>query len=254
MRDQVLRELKQLSFVPKKWLGQNFTVDKRIIDYFVSELEPKSKVIEIGAGLGTLTLALADKAERVIAIERDRRLCEYLERKLKGVSNITLICSDALEYEFDEPWVVGSIPYSISGPLLAKLSTEGKWERALLLLQKDFVDRISAKPGTRDYGRLSVLVQLCCEVRKGPVWEPSSFWPRPKVLSQHVHLRKRRSVPKGLSEFLACLFSQKNKKVRKVAKSCGFEWDDDRRVREIEPEEFLEAFERHEGKVREPGS
>ncbi|ALU12129.1 hypothetical protein EYM_00660 [Ignicoccus islandicus DSM 13165] len=244
MRDLVLSEIGKLSFRPKKWLGQNFTVDRRIIDYFVSNIERSTEVIEIGTGLGTLTLALAEISKRVITIERDERLCNYLKRKLEKVSNVTLICGDALEYPFNKPWVVGSIPYSISGPLLAKLSTSSTWEKSLLLLQKDFVDRITARPGSKDYGRLSVMVQLCCEIEKGPVWPPNSFWPRPQVLSQHVHLKRLESVPEEFSKFLACLFSQKNKKLRKVARSCGFEWDDDRRVREVEPKEFLRVFER----------
>jgi len=234
-------KLAELGIRPSKKMGQNFTVNPKIIEFFLSEVPSGEVVIEIGAGLGALTAPLSKVSKKVIAIEKDLRLCNYL--KSLNLENVEVVCGDALELELDAPVVVGSLPYSISGPLLAKLFTEGRWNKGVFLLQKEVAERLVAEPGTKEYGRLTVLASLCCEARLGPVWGPESFYPKPEVLSRHVILIKKRSVPKEFSEFLACVFSQRNKKARKVLPSCGARWEGEERVRELPPESLWEAWE-----------
>ena len=237
-------ELARLGVRPRRRLGQNFTVNPKIISFFIYHIPPDSEVFEIGAGLGTLTEALAKKARRVVALEKDKRLCEYLNLKFGGDDRVEVLCGDALEVRVRSEVVAGSLPYSISGPLLAKLIMEDEWRTGIFLLQKEVAERLAAKPGTKQYGRLSVLAQLCCEVRLGPVWGPESFWPPPQVSSQHVIMIKNRNLPKDFSSFLACVYSQRNKLARKVLPRCGSSWEGGERVRELTPQQLLGAFER----------
>ncbi|NPA84832.1 MAG: ribosomal RNA small subunit methyltransferase A [Crenarchaeota archaeon] len=233
-------KLFEIGLRPSKRLGQNFTVNPKIVEYFASKVPEGAEVIEIGAGLGTVTKALARKAKAVAAVEKDKRLCELL--KELDIHNVKVLCTDALEVELDSEVVVGSLPYSISGPFLAKAFTSGSWKLAVFLLQKEVAERLLARPGSREYGRLTVLARLCCEAEPGPVWGPESFYPRPEVLSKHVVLKKVRSVPPEFSSFLACVFSQRNKKAKKVLPRCGAQWSGEERVRELTPEQLWEAY------------
>ncbi|UXD21796.1 16S rRNA methyltransferase [Ignicoccus pacificus DSM 13166] len=237
-------ELARLGVRPSKKLGQNFTVNPKIIEYFLSQVPPSSLVLEIGAGLGVLTEALSSRASKVIALEKDKRLCEYLAKRFKGNEKVLIVCGDALEYPLEAEILVGSLPYSISGPFLGRVFTEGKWKKAVFLLQKEVAERLVTEPGTKEYGRLSVMAQLCCDVELGPKWGPKSFWPPPEVESQHVVLKRKRSLPKEFSQFLACVFSQRNKKAKKVLPRCGSSWEGEERVRELTPQHLWEAFER----------
>ncbi len=241
MLEWTRRKLLELGVRPSKRLGQNFTVNPKIVEFFVSEVPSGSEVLEIGAGLGAVTKAIARKARRVIALEKDRRLCEFLKRELK-LPNVEVVCGDALEHPLDYEVLVGSLPYSISGPFLARTFTEGNWRKAVFLLQKEVAERLLAEPGSKDYGRLTVMARLCCEVKPGPVWGPESFFPKPEVLSRHVILIKKRSLPKEFSEFLACIFSQRNKKAKKVLARCGASWEGEERVRELTPEQIWSAW------------
>ncbi len=241
MLEWTRRELARLGVKPSRKMGQNFTVNPKIIEYFVSEVPRNVPVLEIGAGLGVLTEALA-KRGKVIAIEKDRRLCEFLKEKFKDEENVVIVCADALEYPLDQEIIVGSLPYNISGPFLGRLFTEGEWKKGVFLLQKEVAQRLSTEPGTKEYGRITVMAQLCCDVKLGPVWGPRSFWPPPEVESQHVVLIKKRTLPKEFSKFLACAFSQRNKKARKVLPRCGGHWDGEERVRELAPEDFWRVY------------
>jgi len=242
-------ELAKLGVRPRKKLGQNFTVNPKIISFFLSHVPEGSEVFEVGAGLGTLTEALRKKASKVIALEKDTRLCSYLKNKFEHAGNVEIVCGDALEIEIASDAVVGSLPYSISGPFIAKLATRDSWKKGVFLLQKEVAERLVASPGSKEYGRLSVLVQLCCKVELGPTWGPSSFWPPPQVKSQHVILVKERNLPKDLSDFLACVFSQRNKLAKKVLARCGSEWRGNaERVRDLMPQQLLEAYLKSLGK------
>ena len=236
--------LASLGVRPSRRLGQNFTVDPRIPSFFSSQVPQGSEVLEIGAGLGVVTEKIAPKAKVLIALEKDKRLYEFLKERFKGYENVKVVLGDALEYPLDKEVIVGSLPYSISGPFLARTFTEGEWRKAVFLLQKEVAQRLVAKPGSKDYGRLTVMAKLCCDVELGPTWGPKSFWPPPEVFSQHVILYKKRNLPKEFSDFLACIFSQRNKKAKKVLERCGRKWEGEERVRELSPETLWKIFSR----------
>jgi 16S rRNA (adenine1518-N6/adenine1519-N6)-dimethyltransferase len=191
---------------PKKSLGQNFLVDPRVQERIVSaaQIGPSDIVIEIGAGLGALTARLGDQAARVIAVDRDARLVEVLRAELGDRPNIEIVLGDALEFdlaqaarEVGQPLVVvGNLPYVITSPLLFATieATAGGQvvDRAIFMVQKEFAQRMLAPPGSRVYGRLSVMVQQACEAEILFHVGAGAFLPAPAVTSTVVRLRPRR--------------------------------------------------------------
>lgn len=193
--------LKAHGLAASKERGQNFLVQPATALAIVrtAGLEPGEVVVEIGAGLGALTLAAADQAGRLIAVELDRGVHEALQGILEsnGVSKVELRHANALDLDWraiaDEAGapvsVLGNLPYNISSQLLFRLiEARHAWRRATLMVQKEVAVRLMAGPGSRDYGRLSVLVQAWCELQPGIKVGPDQFFPRPKVASQVVHL------------------------------------------------------------------
>jgi len=175
---------------PNKKLGQNFIKDLRVIDRIldVSELSSEDEVLEIGPGLGALTSALADKAQRVIAIEKDRKLFEHLGEFFNGYPNVELINQDALKTDYGSLYsgnklkVIANLPYSVSSPLLFKLLEAREYFSTLvLMLQFEVGERIAASPGGKTYGSISVLLQTFMDITSEFRVSPESFWPKPKV-------------------------------------------------------------------------
>ena len=175
---------------PSKSLGQNFITDKRVIERIVSEAEitTDDEVLEIGPGLGALTFALARKAARVVAVEKDARLAERLRALLRKWPNVELICGDALDVDFGALYkgrrlkAAANLPYSVSSPILIRLLRDrALFSTLVLMLQLEVGERISSPPGGKEYGSLSVLIQTYFDVKLLFRVSPSSFWPAPKV-------------------------------------------------------------------------
>jgi 16S rRNA (adenine1518-N6/adenine1519-N6)-dimethyltransferase len=190
---------------PKKSLGQNFLVDPRVQARIVAAagLGSEDIVVEIGAGLGALTARLGDAAKRVIAIDRDARLVEVLRALLAGRSNVEIVLADALLFDLGQAAaeagrplvVVGNLPYVVTSPLLFAIlgaAAGGKViDRAVLMVQKEFAQRMLAPPGSRVYGRLSVMAQQAAEAEILFHVGPGAFLPPPAVTSSVVRLRPR---------------------------------------------------------------
>jgi 16S rRNA (adenine1518-N6/adenine1519-N6)-dimethyltransferase len=182
-------------------LGQNFLVDRSVLRAIVSEVEraKPDEVLEIGAGLGTVTRELARIASRVVAVEVDRRLTEILQRTVSGLENVEIVRQDFLEFDFahgfaDRPvTVVGSIPYRITSPILKHLVDHRQSIlEALLLAQSDVVEKITASPGP-DGSALGVLVQAYADASIVRRVDRSAFFPTPVVDSTlwRLSIRKR---------------------------------------------------------------
>jgi 16S rRNA (adenine1518-N6/adenine1519-N6)-dimethyltransferase len=187
-------------FSQKRDLGQHFLVDENILGVIgrLAELEASDVVLEVGPGLGVLTSYLADRVDRVHAIEVDATLEPHLRERLAGRSNVELVFADVLAVPLDglDPppkKLVANLPYSIATPLVAEslgaLPTVGLW---CVMVQREVGDRFFATAGTRSYGAVSVLVQLTAE-RTGfhPVAR-TCFRPPPNVDSVLVAFRRRR--------------------------------------------------------------
>ncbi|PPK48822.1 16S rRNA (adenine(1518)-N(6)/adenine(1519)-N(6))-dimethyltransferase RsmA [Clostridium algidicarnis] len=181
-----------------KTLGQNFLVDDKVIEDLVNGAEITSQdfVIEIGPGVGTVTREILKKAKRVTAIEIDRDLIPILVEELREFDNFQLVHKDALKIDYNEiigeetkVKLVANLPYYLTTPIIARL-LNGKYDFQSLtvMIQKEVADRIHAKPSTKEYGALSLLVQYYCDTSVIRTVSPTCFLPRPKVDSIIIRL------------------------------------------------------------------
>ena len=189
----------------KKSWGQNFLVDARVQERIVAAaaLGSDDVVVEIGAGLGALTRRLVAQAGQTIAIEHDGELATLLEQELGPSSGLRIERADALAFDFAEAArvagrpivVVGNLPYQITSPLLFAITDAAAGGqvigRAILMVQKEFAQRMLAPPGSKVYGRLSVMVQQRAEGEILFHVGPGAFHPRPAVTSTALRLRPR---------------------------------------------------------------
>jgi len=186
----------------KKRLGQHFLHDKNIINKIIKFVQPNKldNFIEIGPGEGAITIPLIKKISKLILIEKDNSLIPVLKDNLSEFKNITFINEDILKCELnnitkDEIRVIGNLPYNISTEILFKIaSTSLTVVDAHFMLQKEVIDRIIAKPGSREYGRLSIMCQVYFDVKKLFEISPNAFYPKPKV--QSAYIRMKRLKPK----------------------------------------------------------
>lgn len=246
---------------PKRKLGQSFCVDadllRRMVGY--SGLDDSDTVLEVGAGFGFLTKILSEAAERVITIELDPRLVRALRDELKDRGNVIVIEGDVLKTSlprFDK--VVANPPYSISSQLIFKL-LERDFDNAVLALQKEFAERLTAQRGNKKYGRLTVMAYHKADVEALERVPEDAFYPSPEVESVVVRVKPRESPFKVadenfFSELVRALFTQRNKKMKHallafIRKKIGVEKEEariliedlphlDDRVYKLSPEDF----------------
>lgn len=180
---------------PRKSLGQHWLNDQyslnQICDY--AELSKNDTVLEVGPGTGNLTTLLLNKAKNVIAVELDENLVSRLEQK--RLQNLEIVNQDILQFNFNEVVkdfkIVANIPYYLTGKLIRQISeTENRPSLAVLLVQKEIAERMSAKPG--DMSVLGIISQFFWEVQKGIIITPDKFDPPPKVDSQVVILKAKK--------------------------------------------------------------
>jgi 16S rRNA (adenine1518-N6/adenine1519-N6)-dimethyltransferase len=213
---------------PRKRLDQYFIVNPGILRVEVSlaELDGKDTVLEIGAGNGLLTGMIAERAGRVVAVEKDPRLIENLKRTLPG--NVEVIHADALEMEFPAfNKAMGNLPYSISTPLLFKL-LDHDFEIGVLGVQYEFAKRMVARPGSREYSRLSVMTSLRTRRAFMSIKIPrGAFRPIPRVDSAVVKLVPGAGKgPDGfLAEIVRILFCHKRKTLRNAVRDSEAEFE-----------------------------
>ncbi len=184
-------------FRPKKHLGQSFLTYEPTAERLVDALDitAEDEVLEIGSGKGILTEQLAQKAKYVYAVEIDRRLSDMLKQKFINYENVEIINQDILQYDlsrFKQLKILGNVPYSISSQILFLLLKYIQvWTMAVLTLQKEFAARILAKPGTKEYGAITVIFNLHTEVQKLFSIPPFFFKPKPKIYSTVILLKAR---------------------------------------------------------------
>ncbi len=219
--------LRKYNITPRKRLSQHFVIDPLMIKKFLEYARPlRDKVVlEVGAGIGTITRYLALEAKKVIAVEIDGRLVRVLRNELSNYDNIEIVRQDILKYNLKNvDIVISNTPYHISTPLLFKLS-EITFKRAVLMFQSDLVKRLIANPGSPDYGRLTLTVNMLYKIEVKESYSPRSFYPPPEVPSTMVILEpkelsdddKRRFTM--LSDLTRYLFSQRNKLAYKPLRS-----------------------------------
>ena len=221
---------------PKKSFGQHFLHEKRYIERIVSSISPKPNdvVIEIGPGEGALTLPLLAAAGKLTAIELDTDLIPDLKARAAQVGQLEVIHADVLKVDFtalarehgvDKVRVAGNLPYYISSPILFHCVEHARAiEDMHFMLQKEVVDRMAAEPGSKVYGRLSVMLQLVCRIE--PLFEvpPGAFRPPPKVDSAVVRMvplppeRLPQADPARLYAVVKAAFAQRRKTLSNALK------------------------------------
>jgi 16S rRNA (adenine1518-N6/adenine1519-N6)-dimethyltransferase len=194
---------------PKKQLGQHFLADRAVIEQIVLAIDPRpgERLVEIGPGQGAITLPLLRRHHSLTVIEFDRDLITPLAISAEGLGDLTIVHKDVLRVDFgklagdERIRLVGNLPYNISTPILFHVleHAEGIVDMHFML-QKEVVDRMAAAPGSKVYGRLSVMLQALCEVE--PLFDvpPAAFRPPPKVDSSVVRLRPRPLDKVGIAD------------------------------------------------------
>ena len=215
--------LNQYGIKLNKNLGQNYLIDKNKRDQIINfgNIDKNDVVLEIGTGIGTLTIELAKKAKKVIAIEQDKKICEILAKRLKDekIDNVELINDDALNVEFPKfNKIISNLPYQISSPITFKF-LDYDFDLAILMYQKEFAERMNGEVGTKNYSRLSAMLYFKCNVEKLTDVSSESFIPKPEIDSTVVRLTpKENKIPpedfKIYSNFTKALFQHRNKKIR----------------------------------------
>ena len=195
----IKQELREYGLFPKKRLGQHFLVDRNILNKVIrtAQVGKEDVVLEVGPGLGEMTLALAHRVKKVIAIEIDPKLVAILNKKAKDYPNVEVMKSDILKVDFKHILekeghtikVVANLPYQISTPLVFRfIELKEAFSTFTLMLQKEVAERMVAPPGRKEYGPLSIFVQLFLDLSILFFIKPSAFFPPPKVESAVVHM------------------------------------------------------------------
>ena len=229
---------------PKKQFGQNFLTNPKTAEMIVSRsfISKEDIVLEIGAGLGALTLPLALASETVYAVEKDMNLLPLLKNELlaKNIGNVILMNENILETDIEslaakhgrKIVVLGNLPYNISSQVLVKLIIQRKYlSRAVLMFQKELSERICAKPGGKDYGRISVMLRYCADIFKIADVKASLFYPQPKIDSQIIEIKFRESPDfpaddeKFLFRVIKAAFGKRRKTLRNSLSGSELEID-----------------------------
>lgn len=223
-----------------KELGQNFLSDPSSAELIVrkSSLSPEDVVLEIGAGLGALTIPLSRSVKKVYAVEKDRRLATVLNGELikNDIYNVEIFHQDILKTDMTalsaldkgKIIVIGNLPYNISSQILIHLvKSREAIERTIIMLQKELAHRIAAPSGGRNYGRLSVIIQYCSQVKTIADIKASQFFPQPKVDSRILEIHFMKTLPfpvaneKTLFQVVAAAFGKRRKTLKNaLSKSC----------------------------------
>ncbi len=232
------RELvKKYGFRFTKSLGQNFLVDPTVVADIIagSGITKSDHVLEIGPGVGSLTRALLGAAAHVTAVEIDSELIPILREELKDFPNFTLVEGDVLKTDLkalagEGPVkVVANLPYYVTTPILLRLLEEDfPWQTITIMIQKEVALRLNAKPGTKDYGSLTVLVAYYADTEMVRLVTPQSFVPQPKVDSVVIRLDRlteKRVTPKNEELFFKVVrqsFAMRRKTLHNTLKPLGY--------------------------------
>ena len=249
-----------MNFFFKKYLGQHFLKDKEILNKIALLKKIKNEtVVEIGPGKGALTEMIIDQnPKKLIIIEKDKSLLPYLSKiKNKNSKEIEIIIGDALSLNYEELSkdkiiLIANLPYNIASTLIIKLVKKSNiFKSMVLMVQKEVAERLSAKVSSKEYGRISVLMQTQSVIKKCFDISPDKFFPKPNVFSTVIKIEIKKKIEfnyQKLDEILKISFGQRRKTIKnnlkklelnveKKIKDCGL--SPSLRPQDIKPEEFI---------------
>jgi len=264
--------LKAWDLRPKKRLGQSFLSDPSTAATIITRARftPQDVVLEIGAGLGALTIPLAQAVKKIYAIEKDRQLIDLLKTELltHKISNCEIIAGDILQIDLRKftasagckITVIGNLPYNISSQILIKLiQSRNDFNRAIFMFQKELAQRIAARPGGKEYGRITAMLRYCAEIRTLLNVKASAFYPPPKVDSAVIEVKFKPTTDYGphdeamLFAVIKAAFGNRRKTLKNALTASGLPVDSQtalralssagidptRRAETLEPAEFV---------------
>lgn len=264
--------LKAWDLRPKKRLGQSFLSDPSTAATITTsaQLSPQDVVLEIGAGLGALTIPLAQAVKKIYAIEKDQQLIDLLKTELlaRQITNCEIIAGDILRIDLRKftasagrkITVIGNLPYNISSQILIKLiHSRNDFDRALFMFQKELAQRISARPGGKEYGRITAMLRYCADIRTLINVKAGAFYPPPKVDSAVIEIKFKPTTDYGshdetmLFAVIKAAFGNRRKTLKNALAASGLPIDSQtalralslagidysRRAETLEPDEFV---------------
>ena len=252
-----------MNFFFKKYLGQHFLRDREILNKIALLKKIKNEtVVEIGPGKGALTeMIINQKPRKLIIIEKDKSLLPYLSKiKNKNSKEIEIIIGDALSINYEELSkdkiiLIANLPYNIASTLIIKLVKKSDiFKSMVLMVQKEVAERLSAKVSSKEYGRISVLMQTQSVIKKCFDVSPDKFFPKPNVFSTVIKIEIKKKIEfnyQKLDEILKISFAQRRKTIKnnlkklemnveKKIKECGL--SPNLGPQDIRPEEFIKLY------------
>lgn len=224
----------------RQLLGQHFLISqstaKSIVDF--AEITKKDTVLEIGTGQGIMIPYLCETAKKVISVEKDKELYSQVLEKFGSLPNLELKQGDGFKMDLDFTIFVSNLPYSESRNAIEWLA-KTKFSHGVIMVQKEFAEKLVAKPGSKNHKAITVIANHCAEIKHVMDVKRSNFFPQPKVESVVLKLTKKQQVSKDLINTVNKLFSYRRKTLHNVAKQFGILVDSDKRFEDLTNGEII---------------
>lgn len=226
-------------------LGQHFLTSNSIAKSIVSfaNITKNDVILEVGTGKGILTPLLCDTAKQVISIEKDSILYSQAKEAFSHIPNLVLERGDAFKKNIEFTIFVSNLPYSESRTAIEYL-TQKKFKRAVIMVQKEFAQKLLVKKGGKERRAISVLANYCFDIENLMDVRNTNFRPPPKVDSVVISLVQKQVLSEQIVKSVNNLFSYKRKTIRSIGKKMGFEIDSDKRLEEMPEGEIIEIAKR----------
>ena len=224
----------------RRLLGQHFLISEPIAKSIVdcANITKKDTVLEIGTGRGILLPFLCQAAKKVISVETDKELYLSALEKFENFSNLSLKHGDGFKLDLDFTIFVSNLPYSKSRKAIEWLAQK-KFSHAIIMVQKEFAEKLLSKPGNKNHRAITVLANYCTEIERIMYVKKSNFSPPPKVDSVVLRLTKTQQISKNIINTINKLFSYRRKTIRNVAKQFGISIDSNKRFEDLTDSEIV---------------